>query len=262
MKNVLTTAAVAAMASSAFGSVNIAGDAFDITINSGTAKEVSWRVPQSMLQNGGGAATFDASEGFNTDNEFISSGFRDVDGDGTLEAVLDFMDPSGASADPQLTIWGLSLRYENNPLIELDFNAIGGVTTQTVSVTSGLLTFAPGFTAGSAVANVQLIDNVTFGDDGATFTPIAGVAYNAQVDGATFADLLTNTESTLTATSFSDSSGLLGISPTATTAQTSLNFTITPFDVAIVTTDFDIVPAPGSVALLGVGGLVAIRRRR
>lgn len=120
---------------------------------------------------------------------------------------------------------------------------------------------------GSTSGNVG--DNPMFGD-GATLSAFAGSAmYDAQIDGLSVQTLF-NDPFSVSAVPFltnsygpSDFGWTGGQSAVFSDIRIINDFTLTGFDNAGMTSTFIVrVPSQGSMALLGLSGLVAIRRRR
>lgn len=267
-----TGAALILAAAAATGQVS-SGNAFMITaINQDTGMSDSWMLSSSFLTNGttpGGVGVesfddFDMSAGLPGYSTFTLGGVQYegialTDGNGDIIAGLT----------------DLSVSFEENPVINLDFTVVGGLSNTLVDVTSGELTFgAISGGIGEASAAVTVTDNFNpfaGGRDGASFTPNSGAGYLANINGlapsgVNFASLLTTADSigSTGPSTFgqSDAFGFAPLGASATSASSRFQFTLSAFDTAATTSTFNIVPTPASAALLGVAGLAAARRRR
>lgn len=161
-----------------------------------------------------------------------------------------------------------------DPVVTLDFgvqNTTGFDTT--ISVSSALLSFA---TINNAEANISASVGVNdFNFDGsATLTPIAGKGYTAFYNGAApgsgteFSSLFA---AAINAPAFGSTNltqdfpgaGVFGpIAGGVSNASSSFAFMLSAGDLANGSSTYTIIPAPASLGLLGLGGLVASRRRR
>ncbi|GJM19449.1 MAG: hypothetical protein DHS20C14_16620 [Phycisphaeraceae bacterium] len=208
-------------------------------------------------------------------NQSISGDFLD---DNTFVARFDFADAASMGLDTSLfdldgngsdefveyRVEGTNLRSTGGAqTVNLGFNVAAGFLNTAFSIDATDLAFAPiNSVTGSASAAVSLT-STNFGVD-ATLSPDAGGAYSAKYNGGSiFSDLFTSalTSPSFSTTPYSDSaSGPIAGSVTDIDAQ--WNFTLSALDLASGTSTFTVVPAPASVAVLGLGGLVAVRRRR
>ncbi|HRQ71425.1 MAG TPA: PEP-CTERM sorting domain-containing protein [Phycisphaerales bacterium] len=169
------------------------------------------------------------------------------------------------------TLGTASVTFIADPVIHLNFNVQANNQNTAFSVGSGLLSFPTISNAvGAASAAVSITD---VNGNGVTFTPDAAGAhlshYNGEVPGGTqFASLLNSGFSAgafATDTASDEFPGGGGFAPIGVGVfdmSARWSFTLTAFDLASGTSVYTIVPAPGSLALLGLGGLAAIRRRR
>jgi len=147
--------------------------------------------------------------------------------------------------------------------VSLNFNVAAGASNTVFDVSSGLANANLATATGIASAAVTLTDTL---GDGATMSPDGASIYSAIYNGAPgtlFAGLL---NSSITAGSFSTvtadgSFGSAALAGAVNDISSQWNFAVSAFDVASGTSVFTVVPAPGSIALLGLAGL-AIRRRR
>lgn len=174
-------------------------------------------------------------------------------------------------------VHGVAFHWDHDPLVNASFNVSSGPLNTTFTINSTFISFGAITPAlGYATAFIGLTDSLTFGDVGSvTFTGLqaGGNAYQAHFnnsvantyDGAAFANLITGG-------TYSGSTALVGQSPSyplldplgfpVASMQSQFKFSLSRFDRAAGTSTFFVIPAPGAAALLGLGGLVAARRRR
>jgi hypothetical protein len=155
--------------------------------------------------------------------------------------------------------------------ITLSFTFFAGGADTRFEVLSTIFTFDPlDDVAARATAGITVTDS---GSDGVTATGnlAGGAHYSARYNGdpgSTFADLLVGPVSagsgqTNTADDRSPpGSGFTPIAGGADDMSARWDFTLTAGDQVGVTSFYGIVPAPGAVVLLGVGGLFLGRRNR
>lgn len=150
--------------------------------------------------------------------------------------------------------------------VTLNFNVAAGAANTVFQVTSAPVV-APYITAmGRASAAVSVTDTL---GNGATLMADGPAAYTAYYNafGSTFAGLLGGTVnagafSTATASAEFPGGGLFSpVGGSVADIGAEWTFAVSAFDIAAGTSVFTVVPAPASLALLGLGGL-AIRRRR
>jgi uncharacterized protein (TIGR03382 family) len=167
---------------------------------------------------------------------------------------------------------GATVRLVEDPVVQLNFSVSAGSMNTTFTISSPLLSFAAIDPAvGRASAGVSITDT---NGDGATISPVMQPGlYTSQYNGAVpagtlFADLLTNP---LVAGAFdsnsasAESPGGGAFSPIGTAVSdmsARFHFSLTANDQASGTSTYEIIPAPGAVSLLALGGLFAGRRRR
>ncbi|MEQ8769710.1 MAG: VPLPA-CTERM sorting domain-containing protein [Phycisphaerales bacterium] len=194
--------------------------------------------------------------------------------DNTYVARFDFADATGLD----LSLWDnltgnefVEYRAEGTNLrsggaaqtVNLGFNVMAGFLNTSFTIDAADVAFAPLDTVtGSASAAVSLT-STNFGVD-ATLSPDAAGAYNASYNsGTAFTSLFGGalTATSLSTQNYNDSfSG--PIAGSVGDIDAAWAFTLSAFDLASGTSTFTVVPAPASAALLGLGGLVAVRRRR
>jgi len=156
------------------------------------------------------------------------------------------------------------IEVDSDPFVLANFNVTAGSLNTTFNVSSSNLVVAPSSYTGQASAQVTLTDNDGDGALLAVSTNPAGM-YRAMYNGPTvFANLLS---APVVAASFSSNVANSNIGPAPIVGvindiSAQFDFTLSANDTATGTSNFTIVPAPGSIALLGLSGLAAIRRRR
>lgn len=164
------------------------------------------------------------------------------------------------------------VRVINDPVVQLNFSVSAGTLDTSFVISSPLLSFPVLDPAqGRATAGVSVTDT---NGDGASLSlngqpGLYTSRYNGLVPGGSlFADLLTGPVTAAAFDSATDSDSFPGggnyapIAGPVTDMSSRFAFTLTAGDEASGTSSYEIVPAPGAVALLGLGGLLAARRRR
>ncbi len=196
--------------------------------------------------------------------------------DNTFVARFDFTD--AADLGLNVGLWGtlagdeyIEYRAEGTNLrmggaaqtVNLGFNVAAGFLNTSFAIDAADVNFpAFGSVTGSASASVS-VTSTNFGS-GATLSPDGVGVYNASYNlGTTFADLF---QANLTAASLTtetyDADFAGPIAGSVDNIDAAWGFTLSAFDLASGTSTFTVVPTPASAALLGLGGLVAARRRR
>jgi uncharacterized protein (TIGR03382 family) len=169
---------------------------------------------------------------------------------------------------------GGRVRCVDDPIVQLNFSVSAGTLNTTFTITSPLLSFAAISNAeGRASAGVTATD---IDGNGATVMPanqpsLYTSRYNGAVPGGTlFADLI---DGPVAAPAFDTNSasedfpggGLFTpVAGAVSDMSSRFRFSLTANDDASGTSTYEIrpIPAPGAVTLLGLGGLLAGRRRR
>jgi len=166
-----------------------------------------------------------------------------------------------------------SVDYNVDPVVNVNFNVQATASNGIYSINSALNTFASINSAiGSASAAVTVTDT---NFDGATLAVSGdrGQGYSAYFNGGSpgngsvFADLLSSNIIAAPLSSASVSEDYLGggyhpVGGNVFDMSAQWTFTLTAGDTASGTSTYEIVPAPASLAMLGLGGLAATRRRR
>jgi hypothetical protein len=165
----------------------------------------------------------------------------------------------------------INMSLVQDPVINLTFDVVADTQTDFI-VTSTLLSFtAINPAIGRANANVTVTDN---DGDGASITglhsngDIYWAAYNGMVESFGSTNFHTGISGASTPNPFDSASASSGIPPWAAIAGPVLDmsaqfrFRVSPNDLATGSSSYEIIPTPGVLALAGVGGLLAARRRR
>lgn len=193
-----------------------------------------------------------------------------------LPSALPLMSADGTTI---ATLNMANVIVHEDPQVTVNFNVFSGALNTTFTVTSATVSFA-------GISNAQGRASAAFSatdldDDGVTLSGLINdgmgnfSAYNSRFNGAyplgtTFKNLLTgaftNPTPGITITSSEDYPGVgtyVPIAGTLTDISARFKFTLSANDIASGTSVFEVipVPAPGTLALLGLGGLAAARRR-
>jgi hypothetical protein len=177
--------------------------------------------------------------------------------------AIDLVDPS--TGNRIATLKELFVEFVSDPQVTVNFTAVSGPVATNFTFSSGTLTFPmmDGSTA-FATAGVTVTDNDS---DGATFTGhMGGDGYQAKYNDSVVFDTLMKTYSipqddSLTQNERSPGTGTVSSGSTFNMSS-NWDFTLSANDQVGGTSLFRIVPAPGSLALLGLAGIAAVRRRR
>lgn len=183
---------------------------------------------------------------------------------------IDIMDGTGLIT--LATITDLTLSYIQDPQVTFGFTVQAGAFDTTFSLTSGLLSF-PALDPAEGLASAGLLITDT-NSNGATLTGLhtGGGAYAAQYNGlapggTTFTELLTSsliatTDGTNSANQEFPGGGLFAaIDVPVTNISAQFSFLLTAGDLASGSSNFNVVPAPGGVALL-ILMLTGVARKR
>jgi uncharacterized protein (TIGR03382 family) len=172
------------------------------------------------------------------------------------------------------SITGARVRCVDDPVVQLNFSVSAGSIMTSFTITSPTLSFG---TISQAEGRVSAGVTTTDVDgDGSNMSPSAQPGmytsrYNGAVPGGTlFADLLPNSvmagafSSNTANGSFPGGGAFSAIANPVSDMSARYNFTLSANDDASGTSTYEIrpVPAPGALALMGLGGLLAGRRRR
>ncbi len=232
---------------------------------SSTAKaDISDIVLRIEASNSLGTAVF---EGHLSDGTFYDGG----------EYIWELRSPTTLFSDSGqmiASIAGARVRCVDDPVVQLNFSVTAGSISTNFVITSPTLSFASISQAeGRASAGVTATDN---DGDGAQVM-LSGQPglytsrYNGAVPGGTlFADLLPNSviagafDSNSANDSFPGGGAFSPIGSAVSDMSSRYRFSLSANDDASGTSTYEIrpVPAPGAIALLGLGGLLSGRRRR
>jgi len=167
------------------------------------------------------------------------------------------------------TLSGIHMDIYDDPQVVLNFTAQANVSTTKFIFSSALVSFASLTNpTASASAGITVTDNNFNGallagqeSDGAAYW----ANYNGLVPGGTnYASLLNTVSATALEGTHTDSAnmGPTAIVGSVGSMSSQFSFSLSAFDAASGTSSFQVVPAPGALALLGLGGLAVTRRRR
>lgn len=175
---------------------------------------------------------------------------------------------------PVAVLDGGDLTLKSDPQVSLGFAVLSGTTTTTFIIESALLSFPP---IPSSVAEGKASTALTVTDldnNGATLQALGAPgtgAYLAQYNGfvpsgTTFASLIYRVLASAGGSGAGSQnhppSGYLSIPNDVNDMSAQLAFTLTANDSGSGTSNFQIIPEPASLALLGFGALVLAGRRR
>jgi hypothetical protein len=164
------------------------------------------------------------------------------------------------------------VRCVEDPVVQLNFSVAAGTLNTTFTITSPLLSFgAIDPASGRATAGVTVTD--TDGNGGSIAPDVQPSLYTSRYNGAVpggtvFADLLgapvaaAAFDSASASASFPGGGAYAPIAGPVSDMSSRFRFTLTANDEASGTSSYEIIPGPSTLALLGIGGLVAGRRRR
>jgi hypothetical protein len=217
----------------------------------------------------GGVEAFrvDASNGASAGSFVVTFDQGEWEGNQWTYSLNESVDIAGIGVVQNATIVIGNLGRAGGQTVSLNFNVAAGALNTVFQVSSGSVGAAYPTALGRASAAVTLTDTT---GDGATLAPDGTSIYSAYYNGlggSLFAGLLNapvaaGAFSTVTAEAESpNGGGFSGIAGAVTDISADWTFAVSAFDVASGTSVFTVIPAPGSLALLGLAGLAARRRR-
>lgn len=183
---------------------------------------------------------------------------------GSLEVighnVVDYAD----TIDMGLLSYTLSVKAD--PVVNLGFAVTAGNYNTTYTIQSAVLNISPGMTNPLAKASAAITLTDT-GTNGATITGhfANNKTYRANYNYGPWVDLVTGTSVTNSSTIASErhpASGYTTISDTVSSMSSEFNFDLTANDQASGTSSFEIIPEPCTMALLSLGALALLRRKK
>lgn len=151
--------------------------------------------------------------------------------------------------------------------VTLNFNVLAGFVNTSFAIDATPLAAAFATATGTASAGLSVTESSNpFSAPGATLSPDGAGIYEANYNASSsiFANLFTSAVSVAGgggSASFTDSAAG-PIAGSIADIGASWHFTLTSFDLAAGTSTFTVTPTPGTLALLGFGGLLGARRRR
>lgn len=207
------------------------------------------------------------ANGTDTFTAVLADGFFDAQGVGQWNRVTPFSLIDG-NGDTIAILEQASLITGAGPRrMSVNFVVRAGELDCDISITSGLYDFPTNPNArGRATTSINLTSN---DDNGATMDGTLGgnAMYEAFYNGTLYDGLQDTALTALPRDSNSRSessppAGFTNLGVDVNDINVRWGFTLTAVDAAGGTSNFIIVPAPGALALLGIGGLLAARRRR
>jgi hypothetical protein len=212
-----------------------------------------------------GTRSFDQT--FEGDAVAIAGGFECV----LVDKDFTTFDYPELSSDEDGAITYLRIFTKSDPEVGIEFGVRAGSSTTTYSISSGVLTFAAMVNPTAyASAGITLTDRITA--SGATITgllPVSGggKTHQALYNGSTvFANLVNGFTIPSGTVTHSEENGnefsMITINDTLTSIESKFNFTLSARDSASGTSTFVVVPEPATIALLGLGSLTLLRRKR
>ena len=160
-------------------------------------------------------------------------------------------------------------------MVVANFNVASGIVNTTFTVQSSQLSF-PAITNGAAKASAEILvtDSLNFGDRGQI--SLTGLESGANSFATRFNSNSLSFVNLIPGNSYSGAAGIThnytgmnasfpaydSVPSVVTNMQSEFSFTLSKFDHAGGTSFFEIIPAPGTAVLLGLGGLTVSRRRR
>jgi len=150
---------------------------------------------------------------------------------------------------------GISITIKADPVIELGFAVTAGDYDTAFSFSSPELTFDP-----MVNPEARALASVTVGPDDTLTGAYNYEAYRSLYNGTTvFADLV---DTPVGWPGGSESSGWQQIFGTVSSMQAKWRFTVSAEGIASGTSNFEIIPEPATLLLLGLGSLALLRKRR
>ena len=161
-----------------------------------------------------------------------------------------------------------------DPIINSNFsitNTTVSTQTFTVTVLSPVVPPIPGGTLMGGSVSGSVTDGTLNGVGATMAAPAGGSMYRALIDGSTVATLRNdpfsitspnNDSASAPATNFGSPIPNQPGPPALSTFGITLSFTLTPGDSANLNSNFVIVPEPASLAVIGLGALGLLARRR
>lgn len=214
------------------------------------------------------AVTFEASNSMGSGSFTVLLDDGAWNGDSWSWVLINPIEIKNDQGQVLLTLNQGSAYMENDPVVSLGFAATAGAADTHFIITSSTVSFPTINNAqGRTSAAVTLTES---NGDTATLTGFkpGGTLFDARYNGLnTFANLLTGPYSKGAFGSTSDSDefpggGAFGLVGNVSDISIQWDFELSAHDQASGTSVFVVVPAPGALGLIGIGGLALVRRRR
>lgn len=215
----------------------------------------------------GHALTIEATNTTGTGHFTIDAPADNAWVDGKWSATIPNIDLRNDMGEVVSSLQDLTISFVDDPVVTVNFTAVGGAGPTAFTFSSGLLVFAPMVNpTGSASAGYSLTDRD--GNGASVVGAYSGNAYRADYNGlvpggiqyATLAPDLSFAAPFFTQVSSSATTG--GVAGTVSGMSAEFSFTVSANDLVSGTSVFQLVPTPGALAVAGMGGLLAARRRR
>jgi hypothetical protein len=171
------------------------------------------------------------------------------------------VDILGANEAVIATISQLSTFIMVDPVVNVGFVMTAGAANTSVSISSATLTFAA-IAGASGQASAQIGATDTDGN-GASITGGFGgnLGYRATTNVGTFTTIVPGFNVGMFGSDNRNGNTPSTAIGSVTNMSSEFNFTVSANDAASGTSVFVVVPEPASLALLGLGGLFALRRK-
>ncbi|MBK7404986.1 MAG: hypothetical protein IPJ41_10215 [Phycisphaerales bacterium] len=214
------------------------------------------------------AIVFEASNSMGSGSYTVSLDDGAWDGDSWFWMLVRPIEIRNDAGDILLTLNEGSAYFQNDPVVSMGFSAAAGGVDTHFTITSSTVSF-PTINNAQARASAAVTLTESNGDT-ATLSGLyaGGNLFEAHYNGLNvFTDLLTGpyTKGAFGSTSDSDEyPGGGAFAPIGAVSDISAqwDFQLSAHDQASGTSVFVVVPVPGTICLISVGGLAGLRRRR
>lgn len=167
------------------------------------------------------------------------------------------------------TLEEAELTFDADPAVNFGFSVQAGANTTIFKLSSSLITLMPPVNNPDGFASAAITATDSFGGNGATVTGMGtgGNVYSAYYNGfAPAGTEFSNLVPLVVAPAFGSNTvpandGFRPIAGLVSDISSQVFFSLTPRDLASGTTTFIVTPEPGSLVLLVLAGVAALRRR-